>query len=282
MGDFKIKPPAPLIRSNTHAGTLNFKRHHHRNHDERVRVAAELEMEDHRDTSSQPMSRKDSLQADMAEKQERERDRERDRGPSLQLQSKQQLEVSTAVRDLQETSKRQMQRLETTYSAVSRKLQEIRLMSEQLKNLGSAAEDVLREFDDGDMGCRKEFAAQIKGIERFQEELVSIQKLQERLGAEKMKVQAYRKRLENVQGKIDKQQEMELVWKQRASRRIRLLWGFISILVILWLLATAGNEVELPRAHETPKEPTTIQGVHGGQTSTSEAKFLSEGASREL
>lgn len=91
-------------------------------------------------------------------------------------------------------------------------------MSEQLKNLGSAAEDVLREFDDGDMSCRKEFAAQIKGIERFQEELVSIQKLQERLGAEKMKVQAYRKRLENVQGKIDKQQEMELVWKQRASR----------------------------------------------------------------
>jgi hypothetical protein len=61
-----------------------------------------------------------------------------------------------------------------------------------------------------------------------------------------------------------------------------LLWGFISILVILWLLATAGNEVEMPRAHETSKEPTTIQGVHGGQTSTSEAKFLSEGASREL
>lgn len=91
-------------------------------------------------------------------------------------------------------------------------------MGQQLKALGKAAEQVLREFDTGDMSTRKEYAAQIKGIERFQEELVSIQKLQERLGAEKRKVQSYRERLERVQERIDRQKEMEMVWRQRASR----------------------------------------------------------------
>lgn len=92
-------------------------------------------------------------------------------------------------------------------------------MGEQLKALGKAAEQVLQEFDIGDMNMRKKYAAQIKGIERFQEELESIEKLQERLGAEKKKVQAYRERLERVQGRIDRQKQMEIVWRQRASRR---------------------------------------------------------------
>lgn len=111
-----------------------------------------------------------------------------------------------------------MLRLTHTYSSVSKKLNEIRIMGQQLKALGKAAEEVLREFDIGDMSTRREYTAQIKGIERFQEELVSIQKLEERLGTEKRKVQAYRERLERVQERIDKQKEMETVWRQRASR----------------------------------------------------------------
>lgn len=99
-------------------------------------------------------------------------------------------------------------------------------MGEQLKQLGKAAEEVLQEFDAGDKSTRREFAAQIRGIERFQEELVSIEKLQERLGAEKYKVQAYRKRLEKVQGKIDKQKEMEIAWRQKASRMRFLLLSY--------------------------------------------------------
>lgn len=128
-------------------------------------------------------------------------------------------EVSTAVRNLQITGEQQMLRLAHTYASVSQKLNEIRLMGEQLKALGKAAEEILKEFDAGDLGTRREYAAQIKGIERFQEELVSIQKLQERLEAEKRKVMAYRERLERVQGRIDKQKEMEMVWRQRASSR---------------------------------------------------------------
>lgn len=127
-------------------------------------------------------------------------------------------EVSTAVRNLRATGEQQMLRLTHTYSSVSKKLNEIRIMGQQLKALGKAAEEVLREFDIGDMSTRREYTAQIKGVERFQEELVSIQRLEERLGAERQKVQGYRERLEKVQERIDKQKEMEIVWRQRASR----------------------------------------------------------------
>lgn len=127
-------------------------------------------------------------------------------------------EVSTTVRNLRATGEQQMLRLTHTYSSVTKKLNEIRIMGQQLKALGKAAEEVLREFDIGDISTRREYTAQIKGIERFQEELVSIQKLKERLGTEKRKVHAYRERLEKVQERIDKQKEMEIVWRQRASR----------------------------------------------------------------
>lgn len=111
-----------------------------------------------------------------------------------------------------------MLRLTHTYSSVTKRLDDIRIMGQHLQALGKAAEEVLQEFDIGDVSTRREYTAQIKGIERFQEELVSIQKLQERLGSEKQKVQAYRERLERVQERIDKQKEMEIVWRQRASR----------------------------------------------------------------
>lgn len=135
-------------------------------------------------------------------------------------------EVSSAVRKLRTTGVQQVLQLVHTYSPVSQTLNVIRLASKQLKQVGEGAEEVLQEFDAGDMGCRKESTSQINGIERFQEEFVPIQGLQERLGAEKRKVQMYRERLEKAQDKIDKLKEMELVWKQRASRMCFYLFIF--------------------------------------------------------
>lgn len=95
MGDFKIKPPAPLIRSTAaQTGTLGFKRHHiphhplhhHRlhNHDETGQSRTKLEqqqqvMDDPRQagegslTSTLSTSRKGSLAGSPAANLERER-----------------------------------------------------------------------------------------------------------------------------------------------------------------------------------------------------------------
>jgi hypothetical protein len=89
-----------------------------------------------------------------------------------------------------------------------------------LYDLGELAKSTVHNFDAADTRCRNDFTAQIRGIERFRDESGSIQALRERLMAQKAKVKNYHERLDKVQEKIQKHKELEIIWRQRASREI--------------------------------------------------------------
>lgn len=110
-----------------------------------------------------------------------------------------------------------MQRLDTTYSSVLQKLHELSGLAARLQELGEIAKSTVQGFDAADVRCRSEFRSQIRGIERFSDELGNIELLRERLVAQKERVREYHERLDKVQERIDRHKEMEVVWRRRAS-----------------------------------------------------------------
>ena len=113
-----------------------------------------------------------------------------------------------------------MHRLDATYSAVLQKLHTLSALSSRLRDLGELAKSTVQEFEAADTNCRSDFAAQIHGIERFRDELDPIQVLKDRLMVQKRRVKDYHERLDRVQERIDRHREMEIIWRQRASRKI--------------------------------------------------------------
>ncbi|PWW79242.1 hypothetical protein C7212DRAFT_355306 [Tuber magnatum] len=255
----------PLIRSNTgnlgpskrhqilHTSpslSLPFHLHLHRNCEDTSRSKAtaassdvetnNYEYQPNQHSASLPTSRKVSLHHEVPE---RKISVPRNK-PTVSSAGRE--ELSCAITTLQTSSRKQIQRLDATYSSVLQKLRELSGLAARLQELGEVAKSTVQEFGAADARCRSEFGSQIRGIERFKDELGNIESLRKRLAAQKERVRGYHVRLDKVQERIDRHKEMEMIWRRRASRRLRLLWGFISILVILWLLATAGNDSETP------------------------------------
>ncbi|KAI5849022.1 hypothetical protein BZA05DRAFT_402013 [Tricharina praecox] len=140
-------------------------------------------------------------------------------------------------------TQQQRKRLDACAGGLSGKLDELRELHARIEDLCNSAKELLQSFSNEDARFRAEFKTQIEGLERFKDEIVSIDALRDRLRVEQEKVADYERRIDKVQAKIEKQKEME-VGKKRVSWRMRLLWGFSAMVVILWLLATAGGDYE--------------------------------------
>ncbi|KAG0642686.1 hypothetical protein HOY80DRAFT_949496 [Tuber brumale] len=265
----------PLMRSNT--GNLGSSKRHqilhtspslslpfhlHRSHEDTSRPKATAASQDvemynyeyqaNQHSASLPASRKGSLHHEIPE---RKISVPRNK-PTVS--STGQEELSCAIATLQTSSQKQVQRLDSTYSSVLQKLHELSGLAARLQELGEVAKSTVQEFDTADVRCQSEFRSQIRVIERFKDERGNIELLRERLVAQKERVREYHERLDKVQERIDRHKEMEMVWRKRASRRLRLLWGFISILVILWLLATASNDSETPPQDDPLQAPPQL------------------------
>jgi hypothetical protein len=152
--------------------------------------------------------------------------------------------------------------LEACTAGLQAKLEELRDLNVRMEELRSSAQELLENFGSEDARFRAEFKSQLESLERFKDESMSIEALRERLRAEKEKVEDYEKRIERVQLRVERQKEKESVKKRVSCKfhrgtqfiehrnsltssglgRVRFLWGFLAMLVILWLLATAGSD----------------------------------------
>ncbi|CUS08633.1 unnamed protein product [Tuber aestivum] len=260
----------PLIRSNTgnlgsskrhqilqKSPSLSLPFHLHRNHEDTSRSKVmptspgvetyNHEYQPNQHSVSLPSSRKGSLHHEIPE---RKISVPRNK-PTVSSTGRE--ELSCAITTLQTSSQKQMRRLDATYSSVLQKLRELSSLATRLQEIGEVAKSAVQEFNAADARYQREFKSQIRGIERFKDELGNIESLRKRLAAQKERVRGYHERLDKVQERVDRHKEMEVVWRRRASRRLRLLWGFISILVILWLLATASNDSDAPLPDDRPR-----------------------------
>ncbi|KAA8910547.1 hypothetical protein FN846DRAFT_759214, partial [Sphaerosporella brunnea] len=146
---------------------------------------------------------------------------------------------------------------ETCTGALQAKLDELQELNSRMEGLCSSAKELLEGFGSEDTRFRTEFRSQLESLERFKGERMSIDAMRERLRVEQGKVEDFERRIERVQSKVERQKEKEAS-KKRVSWRVRFLWGFLAMLVILWLLATAGSDGDYMPDNVAEDEPIKL------------------------
>ncbi|KAF8476921.1 hypothetical protein BDZ91DRAFT_708359 [Kalaharituber pfeilii] len=151
-------------------------------------------------------------------------------------------EISNSIKYLTLSAGHQINQLAESYDAVVGRLQELEAVITRFTELQKSTAELIDTFTANEEKFQVDIKAQIKSLGAYQDEIAAIRVLQGRLDLQRRAVEMYKSRLEQVESKIGRQKELEIVWRQRASRRLRILWGIISVLVILWLLATSTHD----------------------------------------
>ncbi|KAI5808153.1 hypothetical protein DFH27DRAFT_544677 [Peziza echinospora] len=178
-------------------------------------------------------------------------------------------ELSNSIQRLSTASEFQTNQLAATYDTLTEKIEELQAIVSQFSELQKSSLELNDRFDDNDEKFQIEIKSQIRHLGEYEEELRAVRTLQKRLDFQRTTVELYKGKLEIVQQKIGKQKQMDVVWRQRASRRLRLLWGFMAVLVIIWLLATSNQDTtslgdgDLDDI-EDPAEGSVAVGFDGG------------------
>ena len=89
----------------------------------------------------------------------------------------------------------------------------------RFSELERLAIELLETFDSNEGKLHTDMKDQIKALGAYQEEVAAIRTLQRRLDLQRKMVEMYKARLEKVQEKMNEQKAMEVLWRQRASRR---------------------------------------------------------------
>jgi len=112
----------------------------------------------------------------------------------------------------------QIIQLSDTYDCVVEKLEELQALTTRFAELQTLTAELVDNFTANEERVVADMGRQIQSLGTYQEEVGTIKMLQKRLDSQRVAVQGYKSRLETVEVKISRQKELEVVWRQRASR----------------------------------------------------------------
>ncbi|RPA79238.1 hypothetical protein BJ508DRAFT_416025 [Ascobolus immersus RN42] len=156
------------------------------------------------------------------------------------------------------TGLEEMAELAKVYESVVQKLKEMNDTIAGIAQIKNEALEVLhfqREIEDRDV---KEIANQLEMMEEYKKELGTIEGLKGQVKLQSERVQMCQDRLRSVQVKMDSVKQNEIMWKQRQSKRLRILWGIALTLLVVWFLLAMPGRTDL-EVIEQPQVPQKVQ-----------------------
>ncbi|KAL1960680.1 hypothetical protein VTO42DRAFT_6510 [Malbranchea cinnamomea] len=145
-------------------------------------------------------------------------------------------------------------RLDAAYYNLLETTANLRSAISSFKNLTNLASDLHSEFAEESSKLEREHGEQIAGFQGFQSQIHRLQCLEERMQKGKERARMLDERLERVREKIEAWDRRELEWQARVTRRLRIMWGVMAMLAVLF---AAFRLFELIRPAEVSEEPST-------------------------
>lgn len=134
-------------------------------------------------------------------------------------------EISHSIIRLETAAGQQTLQLSDTYDCITQKLSELHAMSTRFASLQTSLSEMVSHFSVNEQRFAADMEGQIKSLGVNQDDLAGIRALQRHLDLQRMAVAGYKSRLDAVEEKIGRQKELEVVWRQRASRGFPHLLG---------------------------------------------------------
>ena len=185
------------------------------------------------------------------------------------------IQTNLICRDLRQTlsvlstlSTTTTRRLDYTYYALLSHLSALAATISDLRNLSSSTSVHQQTFATESKEISHEISHQISAFEDFEAQSQRIKALQKRMHSGKQYVEALGARLERVKSKVEGYERTEEEWRDRVSRRLRMLWGCIGTILCLFVVFVIIRH--WPKARDGVLPPVarfgnlTIGGLVGG------------------
>ncbi|KAI9759162.1 MAG: hypothetical protein M4579_002535 [Chaenotheca gracillima] len=143
-------------------------------------------------------------------------------------------ELKSSLAHLNEVSNQSTRRLDDTYYSILEKLSTLHSTIASLQELSQLNKRLLENVEVEGEEIRSGFQQEIDGFGSFEAQQARIKGLQDRMHQGKEKVGILGRRLEKVRNKVGQWERNETEWQARTSRRLRILWGFLSIVILLF------------------------------------------------
>jgi len=127
-------------------------------------------------------------------------------------------EISHSIQRLEMSVGQQIMQLSDIYDCAVGKLEELHTITSRFAELQKLTVEMIDNFTANEERVVADMGGQIQSLGAYKEEVATIRMLQKRLNLQRKAVESYKSRLEAVEDKISRQKELEVVWRQRASR----------------------------------------------------------------
>ncbi|KAI1118943.1 hypothetical protein F5Y14DRAFT_398239 [Nemania sp. NC0429] len=139
-------------------------------------------------------------------------------------------------------------RLDETYSSVLDRLSSLQSTIVSMKELAAVSQELTESFTSESQTLISDIESQLSAYDQSADQKKRIQDLQARIRAGRDKVQALSKRVDVVRGRVESWEKADKEWQERTRRRLKVIWIFISVLLLILVFLFVGAQYALPSA----------------------------------
>lgn len=141
-------------------------------------------------------------------------------------------ELRTSLQSLSTLSTTTTRRLDITYYNLLQSLGTLVSTISSLQGLFHSTARLQQEFQEEADELEQDIDGQLEGFHNFEGQQKRIEALQGRMQRKRKKLEELEKRLGLVRGRVGDWERREGEWQAKITRRLRILWGAIAVLVL--------------------------------------------------
>ncbi|KAH7123820.1 hypothetical protein B0J11DRAFT_529996 [Dendryphion nanum] len=153
-------------------------------------------------------------------------------------------EVQASLQALTEQSLKTSRRLDDTYYSILEKLSTLRQTIGSLQELYGLTKELHDNFETDTRELVDEVQGQVNGFGNFDAQQRQVQELEERIACGKQKADLLTARLDEAKKRVELQATLETEGEARTTRRLRVIWGTIGVLVGLILITILFHQLK--------------------------------------
>ncbi|KAF2498919.1 hypothetical protein BU16DRAFT_482081 [Lophium mytilinum] len=170
-------------------------------------------------------------------------------------------EIRAQLQTLSEYSLNSTRRTDDTYYSILEKIAVLRSTIGELQELSNLTKELHEDFQNDADELEEEIIGQMDGYHEFEPQEQQMDVLEERVKAGREKARALNARLDDARKRVDIRERLEQEWEVKINRRLRILWGILGTIALIFVLLVLVHQFRLP-----PKDT-------GKASSTSRAKW---------
>jgi len=187
-------------------------------------------------------------------------------------------ELRSSLQTLSEYSLNSTRRTDDTYYSILEKLSMLRATIGELQELSTLTKELHEDFLHDADELEEEITAQMDAFHDFEPQEQQIEVLEERVKVGREKARTLNIRLDDARKRVEIRERVEREWEAKISRRLRILWGILGTIALLFVLFVLVQQFRLSHTRDTGPGFSTSKGIkdlHEAQIPPSAKEVLS-------